>query len=308
MPISSPTSPLAGRVCVVTGATSGIGRAAAIRIAKEGASVVLIGRRSEAGEALARTINAQTQRSAAWFVKADFSSLAEVAAAGSEIAARYPTIDVLINNAGARNDSYRESRDGIELTFAVNHLAHFLLTLRLLDSLARSRDPRVITVSSGSHRGAKAGGSWNLPQENYDRRQAYARSKLANILFAKELARRHVKSGMTSLAYQPGGVASSFARNNGIASWLRHLLSHALQRNLVTPATAVSPLLDLIRAPASNLTNGGYYGRTGLGQTAALAHDDKLASALWTESLALLKKAEAQHGLDFHVEAAAGSK
>lgn len=247
---------------------------------------MLVGRNARAGEAVAGQI--RQAGGAAEFLPADLSSLAGVRTLATEIAAKYPRLDVLVNNAGARFDRYAESVDGIELTFATNHLGHFLLTLLLIDCLGRSGRGRVVTVSSVAHRGVKAGKiEWLPGGDHYDRRQAYARAKLANILFAVELARRLREEGIVSHAVDPGIVATRFARNNGLVAWGKHLLSHFIKGELVSAASAadaiVHPAMD---ADAGNTSGKLFRGRQMI-EPSAHAQDEGLAAELWALSVKL---------------------
>ena len=198
---------------------------------------------------------------------------------------RRPHIDVLVNNAGARHDTYRETVEGFEMTFAVNHLSHFLLTCLLLDGLKRAPQGRVITVSSGSHAAAQVDASWQLRPPAYDRKQAYAKSKLANLLFAYELADRLRDTNVTSNALDPGGVASGFALNNGLKSWLKHVVSHALRRDLVSPARAASTVVHLASSPDVAGITGTFFCRGRESRSSPASYDRDLAAELWALSL-----------------------
>ncbi|KPJ78711.1 MAG: hypothetical protein AMJ58_13125, partial [Gammaproteobacteria bacterium SG8_30] len=198
-------------VCVITGATSGIGRAAALELAGRGAHVVMLGRRNTVGDALARRARERGGGDRSTFIRTDLSDFGQVRSAAREITSareitlRFDRLDVLINNAGARNDRYLASVDGLEQTFAANHLGHFLLTCLLLERLLSAPAARILTMSSGAHSGAVAGDDWEQRPATYDRRQAYARSKLANVMFAYALAARLRGSAATSNALEPGG-------------------------------------------------------------------------------------------------------
>ena len=163
------------------------------------------------------------------------SSLAEVRRVADEIRRRAPAIDVLINNAGARFDTYEASAEGIERTFATNHLGHFDPTALLLDRLLAAHSARIITIGSGAHEAAPVSGEWIAHRGTYARKAVYARSKLANIVFAYELARRLAGTGVSSNAVDPGGVATNLGRNNGLLPWMRHLAYYALKRQLQNP-------------------------------------------------------------------------
>lgn len=279
--------PMQGKTCVVTGATSGLGRAAAMDLARLGANLVLTGRNESAGEAIADRIRKECGTHAE-FIRTDISSQAEVRALGARISAAYPKLDVLVNNAGARNDRYQASADGIELTFAANHLGHFLLTGLLLENLERSGAGRVITVASVVHRGVSGEKiEWIMPADRYDRRQAYARSKLANILFAFELARRLRDRPVMSNAVDPGIIATRFARNNGLLAWVKHVMSHLVKGELVSAATAADSVVYPAAAEAEAKTTGKLFRGRQIVEASPHAQNRALAEDLWALSVKL---------------------
>jgi NAD(P)-dependent dehydrogenase (short-subunit alcohol dehydrogenase family) len=274
-----------GKTCVITGATSGIGKAAAFALAEMGASLVMVGRNAERGARIQRELRKRYPAGQLDFHRTDLSSLAEVRELAAAIVARHDRIDVLINNAGTRYDRYLESRDGFELTFATNHLGHFLLTCLLWDRLIATPTARVITVSSGAHASAKPDGLWLSQKHQYDRRQAYAKSKLANVLFAFELARRMVSTGVTSNAVHPGGVATNFARNNGLLSWLKHLVAHGMKGELRSPRKGAETIVYLARDNQAAGVSGRYFFQCRPVDPAPAALDSALAAALWNASV-----------------------
>ena len=229
-----------GPTCLITGATSGIGRAVAHALAARGASLILLGRHQRRGEALKQQLARVHPSGRFEYVACDLSNLDAVCEAASTIQSRHARIDGLVNNAGARFDGYEESADGIELTFATNHLGHFLLTQLLRDRLCDSPSPRIINVTSSARLAVQTidTSEWMIKRGNYDRRQAYARSKLANVVFTVELARRFTGSRHRTVAVDPGIVATRFALNNGLIPWLRHVISHGLRGELSSPALA----------------------------------------------------------------------
>jgi len=280
--------PLRGKTCVVTGATAGIGRATALGLAGLGADLFVLGRNECAGRRVMQRIRSGTHAGRAQFVRVDLSLPDDVRRAAAVVAAACRQVDVLINNAGARYDSYHETPDGFELTFATNHLGHFLLAHLLLDRLRSAAQGRVLTVSSGTHGLAAADGKWQLRPPAYDRRQAYAKSKLANILFAYELADRLRDANVTSNAVDPGGVASNFARNNGLASWIRHLIGQARTGELVSPSRAAVPIVRLASVPDMAEVTGKFFRHGQAVNSAPASYDRDLAKQLWQSSLAEL--------------------
>jgi NAD(P)-dependent dehydrogenase (short-subunit alcohol dehydrogenase family) len=279
---------LKGKTCVITGATSGIGRAAALRLGALQADLVLIGRDERRGGDLARRLErGRNHGITARFLRADLSSLREVRDLAAAIQSRCGCIDVLINNAGARNHSFRLSPDGIESTFATNHLGHFLLTLLLLGKLHAAKTARVINVSSSAHASANGDFERNLCAENYDRKAAYGNSKLANILFTYELARRLRGTGIASNAMDPGGVATNLGRNDGFISWMRHIGYHALKRELVSPGKGAETVVYLATSPEVDGVSGKYFFRNREIRSSPRSYDEDAAKRLWELSVRL---------------------
>lgn len=273
---------------VVTGATSGIGRATALALGRLGANLLLVSRNRTAGTALARRIAASSPGASTEFIEADLSSMAQVKAAANEIRDRGHAIDVLINNAGARFDTFAHTADGYERTFATNHLGHFLLTGLLLDQLVAAPAARIITVSSSAAAQANNDGVWQYTAGNFDRKQAYAKSKLANLLFAFELARRLQDTALASLAVDPGVVATHFARNNGLLPWLKHLIYHGRRRELLSATQGADTLVYLASSAALPANaSGGYFRRRERTLACTAAEDPIAATSLWKLSVEL---------------------
>ena len=275
------------KICVVTGATSGIGRAAARALAELNATLILTGRHERAGRNIVRRLQRRWPRGSVEFIRTDLSRQADVRGLAAYVNGTYDRVDVLLNNAGARFDEYRETSDGIELTFATNHLGHFLLTSLLLDRLKQAPGARVVTVASSAHFGASADGGWSLERHRYDRRLAYAKSKLANIMFAYELARRLRNTRVTSNAVDPGLVATNFARNNGLVPWLRHLVAHALRRELVSPKKGAETLVYCAASPDVAGVTGKYFRDNQHAESSSASHDREEAQRLWRLSAKL---------------------
>ena len=205
----------------------------------------------------------------------------------SDIVSRVGQIDILINNAGARFDAFRRSPDGLEVTFAGNHLGHFLLTHLLRPLLERAQPARVISVGSCAHHGANLDCGWMLEERDYDRRIAYANSKLANIVFARELAGRVSPALLTSNAADPGLVATRFALNNGLVSWLKHLVAHGLRRQLVSAKRGAETIVYLATSDEMKGVTGRYFFRRGETSPSMLATDREAGEQLWKMSLEL---------------------
>ena len=283
--ISENRSP-AGKVCLVTGGTSGIGKATALGLAKHGATVVIAGRKEDKCKATVQYVKDRTQNPSVDFLVADLSDQTQVRDLAAEFKRRYDRLHVLVNNAGARFMAYQKTKQGLEMTFALNHLAYFLLTQLLLDVLRASTPARIINISSGSQ-------TSGLDFENlsewhfYDGRKAYAQSKFSNMLFTQELARRLHGSGVTVNAVDPGGVATNFNKNNGWLYWLRHVLAHVKAGNLVGPATAAETNVYLATSPEVDGTTGKYFYRKQMIEASAAAKDQELARRLWQVSCEL---------------------
>ncbi len=275
-----------GTTCLITGATSGIGRATAIALAKMGRDLVLVGRNERVGTVLAEKL-AKEQAIRTEFIRTDISDQEQVWKLAATVRQRYSHLDVLINNAGAKFDRYQESADGIEMTFATNHLGHFLLTALLLDSLLAAPCARIVAVSSGSHGGARADVEWCQQAESYDRRQAYAKSKLANLLFSYELARRLRKTGISVNALDPGAVATNFGRNNGLIRWLKHITYHAIKGELVSAERGASTVIFLASDPSIKSVTGAYFMDSIQVDSSPISKDKAVARQLWELSLKL---------------------
>ena len=205
---------MTGKTVLITGATAGIGRVTARQLAAAGARVIVIARNREKAEETRSWITAQTGNAAVELIISDLSVRSQVRDAAREAGSRTGGIDVLVNNVGAVFDRRAESSDGIEMTFALNHLAPFLLTNLLLDALKQRPGARVVTVSSDAHKGARMDFDDLEGKQRYRGWTAYGQSKLANLLFTFELARRLAGTGITANALHPGFVASNFGKNS----------------------------------------------------------------------------------------------
>lgn len=274
------------KICLITGATSGIGKAAALKLADTGASLILLSRNEKKGEKICNQIRGKNNTQVK-FYKADISSMKQVRNVSEKIKSDFNHIDVLINNAGARFDNYFKNDEGIELTFATNHLGHFLLTLSLIEMLKKSSQGRVINISSAAH----ANGTEELydivAPERYDRRLAYGRSKLANLYFTYELASRLQSSKITVNAVDPGGVATNFSRNNGIIPWMKHYLSYLLNLKLISPQKASETVVYLASSDEVSRISGKYFFEKKEINSSSASYSKETAMKLWQLSLKL---------------------
>ncbi len=271
-------APLLGKTVVVTGASNGIGLETARGLARLGASVALVARDRAKGEAaLAAARQASAGGTPSLFL-ADLGSLAQVRRLAGELAAALPRIDVLLNNAGAMHTTRKESADGIELTFAVNHLAPFLLTTLLLPRLRASAPSRVVTVSSEAHRLGPLDLDDLQARHGYAGMKVYGRSKLANVLFANELARREGGTGVTSNSLHPGVVATGFGRND--PGWFRVLVTIG-KPFLSTPEKGARTSIHVAAAPELAGVTGRYFKDRREAAPAPFARDEAVQRRLW---------------------------
>lgn len=266
---------LAGVVAVVTGATRGIGRPVAERLAALGARVVLPVRDPAQGEQVAEAI--QQRNGHAEVIRADLSSMASVRSAAEEIARRHPRIGLLINNAGVITRRREVTADGLERQFAVNHLAPFLLTVRLLGALRAGAPARIVNVSSGAHSGQRLDFDDLMSERDYRRDRVYSRTKLANILFTHELAQRLEGSGVTANAVHPGVVATGLLSDYmGMPAGRRSFGS--------TPERGAEPIVYLAASPEVADISGRYFDRCTETRSSAASYDEAAARRLWEES------------------------
>jgi NAD(P)-dependent dehydrogenase (short-subunit alcohol dehydrogenase family) len=266
------------KVCLITGATSGIGEVTALELARRGATVVGVGRNPQRCAASALRIEEQGGGKVD-FLLADFSSLQQVRKMAEQFLQQYDRLDVLINNAGVFMLSRKETVDGFEVTFAVNHLAHFLLTDLLLPRLRASAPSRIINVSSDAHVGGKIFLDDMDLKHGFSGWKAYAQSKLANVLFTYELARRLEGSGVTANALHPGFVATRFAHNNGL---LVNLSMRLIQRfgGKTVEQGAETPVY-LASAPELERVSGKYFVEKQERRSAPVSYDLETAKRLW---------------------------
>jgi len=246
---------MGGKVVLITGGTSGIGRAAAAALAAMGAEVVVTGRDRERGEAAVEEIRRDSGNERVSLVLADLSVQAEVRGLAEEFRERHDRLDVLVNNAGLVQSRRVETPDGLELTLAVNHLAPFLLTDLLLDLLKKSAPSRVITVSSEARRGASIDFDDLQSERRYRGFPVYGMTKMANILFTYELAERLEGTGVVANCLHPGAVSTNFAQNNRGPIALLFRLFKPFMRS---PEQGADTLVYLASSPEAGELNGKY--------------------------------------------------
>lgn len=276
---------MSGKTVLLTGASSGIGLEAAVKLARQGAELIMVARSPARGEAALADVRQRSGSSAVSMLYCDFGSQAQIRRLAQEFRAQHPKLHVLINNAGSVSDRRQLTEDGLEQTFAVNHLAYYLLTTLLLDRLEASAPARVVCVASVGH----YRGDLDFDDLQYERgytiMKAYQRSKLANVLFTLELARRLEGRGVTVNALHPGVVATGiWAR----APWWAQPILAVAKLGMVSPEQGGDRLVYLASSPEVEGQTGGYYEADRLKTPARLARDPALQTKLWDVSAALV--------------------
>jgi NAD(P)-dependent dehydrogenase (short-subunit alcohol dehydrogenase family) len=285
-----------GRTVLVTGATQGIGKATAAALAAQGARVVVVARTEERGRAAVAEIAAEARSGgSADLIVADFASLAQVRAAAATFKAKYDRLDVLINNAGVLVPMHRTTADGIEETFAINHLAPFVLTHELLDILRATAPARIVNVSSEAHRHAKM--HWEdlqFARSPYSAWAAYRQSKLANLLFTYELARRLEVSRVTANALHPGVIASGFGQTYGGPLSLIIKLAHPF---MATAEQGAKTSVHLAASPEVSAVSGAYFAKGTATKSNPVSYCRASQEKLWALSLELTRAPSLRSGV-----------
>jgi NAD(P)-dependent dehydrogenase (short-subunit alcohol dehydrogenase family) len=272
---------MAGKVVLITGATDGIGREAASQLAGMGAEVVVVGRDQSKAEATVKQINAYSQLGKATYLLADLSSMTGVRRLAEDFRSSYSRLDVLVNNAGSAFMRHTITEDGFEKTFALNHLAYFLLTNLLLDMLKDNSPARIVNVSSGAHKSGEIDFDDLDMQENYFILRAYRRSKLANVLFTYALARRLEGSGVTVNCLHPGLVRTGIFRKIRIVG---PLVDMYIRRRAITVAQGAETIVHLASSPEVGDVTGKYFYKRKEAESSGLSHDVELQEKLWEVS------------------------
>lgn len=269
---------------MVTGATSGIGAVTARVLAEKGATVVVVGRNAEKCQATANHIKQQTGNPKVEFLLADLSVQEAIRQLAEQFQSRYQRLDVLVNNAGGFFLTRQQSADGLEMTFALNHLGYFLLTNLLLDRLKASAPARIVNVSSDAHHGTKINFDDLQSRQRYAPMQVYGQSKLANLLFTYELARRLEGTGVTANALHPGFVATNLAANNG---WLARLFLPLVHLFAISAEAGAQTSIYLATSPEVERVTGQYFVNKQPVRSSPESYDRSAASRLWQVSAEL---------------------
>ncbi|AGC42222.1 retinol dehydrogenase [Myxococcus stipitatus DSM 14675] len=275
---------LDGKVCLITGATGGIGLETAKALGRMGATLVLVGRDEARTQAAVDAVKQAVAGAQVDTLRADLSSMQSVRALAADFRSRYSRLDVLLNNAGLIIDRRKTTVDGFEATLATNHLAPFLLTSLLMDTLRASGPARVVNVSSDAHRVGKVDFDDLQSERSYDGFRVYATSKLANILFTRALARRLTDSAVTTNAVHPGVVRTGFGHNTeGFFRWVVKLGAPFM----LSAEGGAKTSIYLSSSPEVEGVSGKYFIRRRQRKPSAAARDDASAERLWLESARL---------------------
>jgi NAD(P)-dependent dehydrogenase (short-subunit alcohol dehydrogenase family) len=279
-----------GKVVVITGSNVGIGLETAVGVAAMGATTVLACRNESKAAAAAADVKERTGNGDVHVVVLDLADLSSVARAAAEVLSGWDRLDVLINNAGGTWSERQETAQGFELTFGVNHLGPFYLTSLLRDRLLQSAPARIINLASIGHHAAWGGMRFNDLQSNkrYSTFDAYSRSKLANILFTRQLAKRLEGSGVTANAVHPGAVRSGFGMDGDLKG-LTGLGMQVVRPFEISPVAGARTSIFLATSPEVEGKSGLYWARSRPGHMSAQARNDEQAARLWKESETLLE-------------------
>jgi len=277
------------KTVVVTGGNSGIGLETAVELARAGARVVITARDPVRGDAAVADVRKRSGNDQVDLALFDLASFASIRTGAADLLDRCPRIDVLVNNAGLVLSRRQETEDGFEATFGVNHLGHFLLTGLLLDRIRASAPARIVNVASTAHRSARRGLNFDdlQSQRRYRGMQAYGASKLANILFTTELARRLAGTGVTVNAVHPGTVATGFARDGDAKGFLAFGI-RLIAPFILTAEKGARTSVYLASSPDVADVTGGYFVRRRLRRPSKAARDPVAARRLWEVSETLI--------------------
>jgi NAD(P)-dependent dehydrogenase (short-subunit alcohol dehydrogenase family) len=273
-----------GKTVIVTGATSGIGEVAAIRLAERGARIVFTARDAQRADATMKKLRAANPSAGHAVHTGDLSLLSEMKRIGAELAAE-PQIHVLVNNAGALFNRRIETSDGLEMTFALNHMAYFVVTNLVLARLTETPGARIVNVASNAHRGAVLNFADLQSKHDYSGFKVYSKSKLCNILFTRELARRLKGSGVTANCLHPGFVATRFGDQSG--GVMRAVIGIGKKVGAISPEEGADTIIHLAASPEVAQVSGEYFYKRQVTEPTLEARNDADARKLWEISTAL---------------------
>jgi NAD(P)-dependent dehydrogenase (short-subunit alcohol dehydrogenase family) len=280
------TSSLQGKICLVTGANSGIGKATALGLAQMGATVVMVCRDRARGEQARSEITTKSRNNAVDLLQADLSSQQSIRQLVENFQHHYTQLHVLINNAGAAFPGRRETVDGVEMTFAVNYLAPFLLTNLLLDRLTASAPARIVNVSSNSHEAGYIQMDDLQEEQHYRSMRVYGQAKLAVVLYTYELARRLQGTGVTANCLHPGFVATHFGQRDVGPAF--RLLVKVIGSFGTSPEKGAKTSIYLACSPEVGGVTGKYFVKSIPRRSAAISYDESLQRQLWEQSAKLV--------------------
>jgi retinol dehydrogenase-12 len=285
-------STLTGQVVAITGANAGIGKETAVDLARMGATVVMTSRDPGRGAQALTEVRERSGNPTVELVALDLASFESIRSCAATLLDRYDRLDVFVANAGLVMSKRTETAEGFETTFGVNHLGHFYLTQLLFDRLLTGDPTRVVVVSSMAHKMARRGLDFDDLQTTHRRYRsfdAYSRSKLANVYFTRELARRLAGSGSTANAAHPGYVASHFARDGDL--YLEPLIKLGARLFAISPEEGARTSVYLASSPEVAGITGGYYAKSRPAAVSKIGQDDIAARRLWDASTALVATA-----------------
>ncbi len=276
---------MTGKTVLVTGATGGIGKIAALELARQGAHVALVARNQAKGQTVLEEIKKATGNTNLELYLADLSSMADIRKLASEFKSKHASLDALVNNAGAFYNERKLSADGLELTFALNHVAYFLLTNLLLDTLKAAPKARVVSVSSAAHTSGKINFDNLQGEQKFNGWQAYSDSKLENVLFTIELARRLEGSNVTANCLHPGFVKTAFGSGN--TGFVASLLSLAQNLVAITPEAGADTIIYLASSADVDGVTGKYFEKRKVKASSPASLDQSTQKKLWDASAKL---------------------
>jgi NAD(P)-dependent dehydrogenase (short-subunit alcohol dehydrogenase family) len=276
------TTNMTGKTVLITGATNGIGKIAALELARMGASVCIVARNRSKGQAVLEEIGRETNNVRIELFIADLSSMADVRKLAQEFMVKHSSLDVLLNNAGAFYSERKLSADGLEMTFALNHMSYFLLTNLLLPTLKNTPNSRVVSVSSAAHTSGKLDFANLQGEQKFNGWKAYSDSKLENTLFTFALARRLAGTGVTANCLHPGFVKTSFGEgNSGIFSVV---LGIAKNLFAISIEAGAQTMIHLASSPDVAGVTGKYFDKSKIASSSAASLDQAVQEKLWVHS------------------------